>query len=221
MKWYNTLLVVGIIGAGCFLWGLTICSEQKFKREAAEAQKNTYKMRLDAALVVIDYYKGKFFLDDPQKDMYAFAKLKDYPVPIVAQKQIEKVDEAYLQYMQEKEKLERMKEKELERISKGEKWKKVAMNVSAYCPCVICCENFADGITASGHRIKPNDVFVAAPRKYPFGTEMIIEGYAGGKIVKVEDVGGAIKENKLDLFFHTHQEALNWGRKYISVKVRI
>ena len=100
-------------------------------------------------------------------------------------------------------------------------WKTVEMNVSAYCSCKICCGAFADGITASGKKIKVGDKFVAAPRKYPFGTEMVIEGYAGGQVVKVEDVGGAIKGNKLDLYFDTHQEALIWGRQYIDVKVKV
>lgn len=108
------------------------------------------------------------------------------------------------------------------------KWIVVKMEVTAYCPCAKCCEQWA-GIpvssgkrkTASGHTIHVGDKFVAAPRTYPFGTEMVIEGYAGGKIVKVEDVGGAIKGNKLDLYFDTHQEALNWGVQDVLVKVKV
>ncbi len=107
-------------------------------------------------------------------------------------------------------------------------WVTIKMNTSAYCPCKICCEQWA-GIpvssgkrkTASGHTIHVGDKFVAAPRKYPFGTEMVIEGYSEGKIVKVEDVGGAIKGNRVDLYFDTHQEALNYGRKDVLVKVRV
>jgi len=106
-------------------------------------------------------------------------------------------------------------------------WETVLMNVSAYCSCAKCCERWASipvssgkRKTASGHTIHVGDKFVAAPRSYPFGTEMIIEGYAGGKIVKVEDVGGAIKGNKLDLYFDKHQDALNFGRREIYVKVR-
>lgn len=103
-----------------------------------------------------------------------------------------------------------------------EEWKIVIMDVSAYCPCEICCENFADGITASGHKIQKGDVFVAAPSKYSFGTEMIIPEYANGEIVKVLDMGGAIKGDRLDLFFHTHKEAIEWGRKKRHpVKVRV
>ncbi len=107
-------------------------------------------------------------------------------------------------------------------------WITIKMDVSAYCPCEICCEQWA-GIpvssgkrkTAGGHTIHVGDKFVAAPRNYPFGTEMVIEGYSGGQVVKVKDVGGAIEGNKLDLYFDTHQEAINWGRRDVDVKVRI
>jgi 3D (Asp-Asp-Asp) domain-containing protein len=49
---------------------------------------------------------------------------------------------------------------------------------------------------------------------------MIIPGYNNGQAVKVLDRGGAIRGNKLDAFFHTHQAALEWGVKYLDVKVR-
>ena len=93
------------------------------------------------------------------------------------------------------------------------------MKVTGYCPCPKCCGQYSDGITATGHKIQPGDAFVAADKRYSFGTEMIIEGYNNGKPVKVLDRGGAIKGNKLDAFFHTHQQALEWGVRYIDVKV--
>lgn len=99
-------------------------------------------------------------------------------------------------------------------------WETIKMNVSAYCSCSKCCGEYADGITASGYKIKDGDCFVAAPKKYSFGTEMIVPGYNNDKVVKVLDRGGAIKYNKLDVYFSTHQKALNWGRKYLDIKVR-
>jgi len=74
----------------------------------------------------------------------------------------------------------------------------VKYRVTAYCPCEKCCGKFADGITASGHVIKPGDKFVAAPKSIPFGTVLDVPGYG---IVKVEDRGGAIKDGRLDVFF--------------------
>lgn len=91
-------------------------------------------------------------------------------------------------------------------------------NVSAYCLCEKCCGKWAKVLprkTASGHLIKPGDKFVAAPKNIPFGTWLDIPGY--GK-VQVLDRGGAIKGNKLDVYFSTHKEALKWGRKYLIVE---
>ena len=91
------------------------------------------------------------------------------------------------------------------------------MEVTAYCPCEICCGVWADGITASGINVKNfNGLLIAAPPEYKFGTVMDIPGYG---IATVQDRGGAIKGNRLDVFFPTHQEALNWGRQTLKVKI--
>jgi len=98
-------------------------------------------------------------------------------------------------------------------------WKIVQVRVTAYCPCEKCCGNSADGITASGHKIQPNETFVAAGKQYPFGTEMIIPGYNNDQPVKVLDRGSAIQDGRLDIFFPSHQQALNWGVKSLSVQI--
>jgi 3D (Asp-Asp-Asp) domain-containing protein len=99
--------------------------------------------------------------------------------------------------------------------------KRLRMRVTGYCPCSQCCCDFSDGITANKHRIQPGDVFVAADKLYPFGTKMEIEGYNSSQAVKVMDRGGAIKGNRLDLFFHTHQQALEWGVQHLDVLIKI
>ena len=100
-----------------------------------------------------------------------------------------------------------------------EEWESIEMRVTAYCPCPRCCGEYSDGITACGHEIQPGDTFVAADRRYPFGTEMLIPGYSNSQPVKVLDRGGAIKGNRLDVFFATHEEALEWGVQYLKVNV--
>ena len=96
----------------------------------------------------------------------------------------------------------------------------IEMEVTAYCPCTKCCGPKAQGITASGKRISHNDgLFVAADKRFAFGTKLVIPGYAAGHVVEVLDRGGAIKGNKLDVYFHSHQEALNWGRQKLTVTV--
>jgi 3D (Asp-Asp-Asp) domain-containing protein len=107
----------------------------------------------------------------------------------------------------------------LAKASSVDEWESIEMRVTAYCPCPKCCGEYSDGVTACGHEIQPGDTFVAADRRYPFGTEMLIPGYSNSQPVRVLDRGGAIKGNRLDVFFATHQEALEWGVKYLEVKV--
>jgi 3D (Asp-Asp-Asp) domain-containing protein len=97
----------------------------------------------------------------------------------------------------------------------------IRMEVTAYCPCVKCCGPKAQGITASGKLISHNGgKFVAADTSVlPFGTKLIIPGYADNQAVEVADRGGAIKGNKLDLFFPTHEAALAWGHQMVEVTV--
>lgn len=91
------------------------------------------------------------------------------------------------------------------------------MRVTAYCPCPKCCGQYGWGYrTASGHKIKAGDRFVAAPKNYKFGTMIDVPGY--GK-VPVLDRGGAIKGNRLDVYFDDHKTALQWGVKYLKVEV--
>jgi len=102
----------------------------------------------------------------------------------------------------------------------GGEWQGIEMRVTAYCPCPKCCGQYSDGVTACGHKIRPGDTFVAADGRYSFGTEMLIPGYSNSRPVQVLDRGGAIKGNRLAVFFATHQEALEWGVKYLEVNVR-
>ncbi len=86
--------------------------------------------------------------------------------------------------------------------------------VTAYCPNACCCsKQFADGYTASG---KPAvGLIVAAPSDTKFGTVLDIPGYGRAT---VQDRGGAITGNRLDILFATHQEALNWGVQELMVE---
>lgn len=57
----------------------------------------------------------------------------------------------------------------------------------------------------------------ADTRYYPFGTRMYIPGYGYGV---VSDRGGAIKgEDRLDIYFDDHEDALVWGRRRVNVKI--
>lgn len=70
-------------------------------------------------------------------------------------------------------------------------------------------------VTASGAKTKPG-VTVAAPKNIPFGTKVFIPGHG---LRLVEDRGGAIKGNKIDVCFKTRSEALEFGRRNIQIMV--
>lgn len=89
----------------------------------------------------------------------------------------------------------------------------VEFNTSAYDACYDCCGK-TDGITASGVKATANHT-IAAPPEYPFGQQIEINGV----LYTVEDRGGSIKGNKIDIFFNSHQEAVNYGRRTVEGKV--
>ena len=85
--------------------------------------------------------------------------------------------------------------------------------VTAYCSCAKCCGK-TSGYTASGAKATANHT-VAASSQFAFGTKLIING----KEYTVEDRGGAITGNKIDIYMNSHAEALAWGVKYLPVQV--
>ncbi|SEG20162.1 3D (Asp-Asp-Asp) domain-containing protein [Eubacterium ruminantium] len=85
---------------------------------------------------------------------------------------------------------------------------------TAYCSCSYCCGK-SDGITASGTYATAGRTVAADTSVFPFGTRLLINGH----VYVVEDVGGAIGGYRLDIYFDSHQDALNWGRRTVSVYV--
>ena len=85
--------------------------------------------------------------------------------------------------------------------------------ITAYCPCAKCCGK-ATGRTAMGTRATAGRT-VAASAKFAFGTKLNINGH----VYTVEDRGGAINGNKIDIFVNSHAEALAWGVRYLPVSV--
>lgn len=75
------------------------------------------------------------------------------------------------------------------------------------------------GITAYGYNIKknPNMKLIAVdPKVIPLGSKVWVEGY--GEAV-AGDTGGAIKGKKIDVLMPKTEQALQWGRKKVKVKV--
>ena len=85
--------------------------------------------------------------------------------------------------------------------------------ITAYCSCAKCCGK-STGRTASGKKATAGRT-VAAPSSFAFGTKLSING----KEYVVEDRGGAISGNRLDIYVSSHSAALRWGVKYLPVEV--
>lgn len=97
--------------------------------------------------------------------------------------------------------------------------KEFTMKSSAYTSSVECTgKTPADsgyGVTASGMKAQYGVVAVD-PNVIPLGTKLYIEGYG---YAVAGDTGGAIKGNKIDLYFNTYSEAINYGVRQVKVYV--
>ena len=99
-------------------------------------------------------------------------------------------------------------ESELEFRNLGE------FKLTAYCACKQCCGK-SDGITASGVKATEGVTVAADTSILPFGTKIFIDGHE----YTVQDRGGAIKGNRIDVYFDTHQEALDFGVQYKEIYI--
>lgn len=86
--------------------------------------------------------------------------------------------------------------------------------VYGYDACIPCCGK-TNGITATGTKATAGRTIAVDPNTIPLGSQVIING----NIYIAEDTGGAIKGNKIDMFFNTHQEALQWGVRTLEVTI--
>lgn len=98
---------------------------------------------------------------------------------------------------------------------------------TAYCSCKKCCAAYAENrpvdddgneivYTASGERAVQGVTIAADWSILPVGTVVEIDGY--GEFT-VHDKGGAIKGNKIDIYFEDHKDALEWGVKTVKLRV--
>ena len=98
--------------------------------------------------------------------------------------------------------------------------------VTAYCPCEKCC-----GIWRAQHPSRIGTDFVQKtksgtiptegrtigvdPDVIPLGSVVVI----GGHPFIAEDTGALVKGNVVDIFFKSHEEACEWGAKYLEIFV--
>ncbi len=100
--------------------------------------------------------------------------------------------------------------------------KTIRMKVTAYCPCKKCCGAGAIGKTSTGKDAYKTRGVAAAPKLLPYKTRLNIPGVG---ILPVDDTGGAMRQDAkkgiyhIDVRFFSHQEALNFGVKWLNVEI--
>lgn len=84
--------------------------------------------------------------------------------------------------------------------------------VTAYCSCAECCGK-SDGITKSGVKTQEGRTIAVDPDVIPLGSVVEIDGVE----YIAEDIGGAIKGDRIDIYFDNHDRALDYGVQYREV----
>jgi 3D (Asp-Asp-Asp) domain-containing protein len=82
-----------------------------------------------------------------------------------------------------------------------------------YCPCELCCGEWADGITYTGTTATEGRTIAVDPDVIPLGSTVVIDGHE----YIAEDIGGAIRGNRIDIFMRDHLVALMAGVKTAEV----
>ncbi len=96
--------------------------------------------------------------------------------------------------------------------------------LTAYCSCEKCCGKWAKNrpvdeegkeivIGASGEELIAGVSIAVDKEVIPYGTTVLING----QTYIAHDCGGAIKNNRIDVYFDSHQEALKFGVQYADV----
>lgn len=100
--------------------------------------------------------------------------------------------------------------------------KPIEVIATAYCSCKKCCgawaENRENGIvyTASGAIAKAGHTIAVDTSVIPFGSVVLIDGIE----YVAEDTGSAIQGNRIDIYFDSHDEALQFGIQELTAYVK-
>jgi len=91
--------------------------------------------------------------------------------------------------------------------------------VGEYTVVAYCTEQYphicgGNPTTASGELVTPGVTVAADPAVLPLGTRVYIDGI-GERVV--QDTGGAIHGQKIDLAVESHAEAVDWGVQHKGV----
>ena len=76
--------------------------------------------------------------------------------------------------------------------------------ITAYCACSYCCNGSSDGLTYTETVATEGRTIAVDPSVIPLGSIVEINGVN----YVAEDIGGAINENHIDIFFTSHLDGL-------------
>ena len=102
----------------------------------------------------------------------------------------------------------------------------LTVQVTAYCTCPICCGTWSKDhpsrqgtdyvqYTASGTIPTAGRTLSVDPTVIPLGSKVVIDGHD----YVAEDTGSAVIGNHIDMYFASHEEALEWGVKTMEVSI--
>lgn len=123
---------------------------------------------------------------------------------------------------------QKQKQKELEEKTKEPEYINLGeFKITAYCSCPDCCGEFAYNrpvdengnpivYTSTGAIAQAHHTISVDTDIIPYGSEV----YIGDELYVAEDCGGAIYGNKIDMYFDSHEEAIEYGVHYEEVKIR-
>lgn len=85
--------------------------------------------------------------------------------------------------------------------------------ITAYCPCYECSEGWGRKCAMPGHYARSNHTVAVDPDVIGYGTVLLI----GDTEYVAEDCGGGVVGDHIDIFFDTHEEVEEFGKKYENV----
>ena len=89
--------------------------------------------------------------------------------------------------------------------------------LTAYCPCSKCCGKWANDASVKvgsiGVPLVQGTSIAVDPKVIPYRSSVYIDGHE----YKAHDCGGAIKGNRIDVYFEDHSVALQFGVQYKEV----
>lgn len=87
--------------------------------------------------------------------------------------------------------------------------------LTAYCGCRHCSGGWGSK-TSTGTTCKAGKTIAVDPKVIPYGSTIRINGHD----YTAEDCGGAIKGNRIDVYFDSHSDALEFGRQKAKVYLK-